>query len=75
MNMDPDGEVDLSPFAMESIKWLHDNDPEFFKVVSKAVLEDANKNLVRTGKVFNSFDLLREIIEKTEKKQLQRVIV
>jgi hypothetical protein len=57
---------------MDSIVWLQQNEPEVFKNVSREVLKDGNKNYERTGKIFNSFDLLRQIIELTQKKQEQR---
>jgi len=61
--------MDLSVFALESLRWLKENDEQEFQKCSGIVLRDANDNLVRTGKAFNSFSVLREIIEMVDRKR------
>jgi|WetSurMetagenome_2_1015567.scaffolds.fasta_scaffold455780_3 hypothetical protein len=68
MNLDADGEIDISCFTLSSLKWLAENDRPFFDIVSKAVLKNNMENEKRTGQAFTSFDLQREIVEETEKR-------
>jgi hypothetical protein len=69
MNTNPDGDVELGGIALECIQWLEKKEKPMFDKCRTLILKDANENYSRTGVIFNSFDLLREIIEYTQKKQ------
>ena len=69
LNRNPDGDIILDSIAIESMKWLKTSNEELFRKYTIAIMQDANKNFERTHIVYNSFDLLRELINTVQKLQ------
>jgi hypothetical protein len=68
----PSGDLDLSGFVLDSLKWLSENDRVTLHKWTPIILKDTLDNFKRTGKEFVSFDLQREIIEKVEELQKKK---
>ena len=64
---DPEGNIKLDGFAIDSLIEMEKLNPERAKAWRIAVLKNTNENYTRTGIIFTSFDVLRALIEEQEK--------